>query len=75
MRKQLRDFRQRQAQALERKNLVQPRDFLGAVRAPARLRAHRRQQSARLVQPERLLADAEASRRFGRTEMTLSLRH
>lgn len=60
---------QGQAQAFQRQDLVQPRDLIGTVGAPAGLRAQRLKQTAALVQAQRLDADAEAPGGLAGTEM------
>ena len=63
---------QGQAQAFQRQDLVQPRDLIGTVGAPAGLRAQRLKQTAALVQAQRLDADAEALGGLAGTEMEVS---
>src|SRR5579862_275716 len=75
LREKLSDFGEREPQTLQRNNLVQSRDLFRAIDTPSRPRAQRRNKTMALVQSKRLLAYAEALRRFGRTKMTLFLGH
>ena len=68
---QLADTRQGQAKALERHDLVQPRDLVRTVGPPAGLRAQWLHEPALLVEPERLDRHAEALRGFGGVEVSV----
>ena len=68
-RQQLGDPCQGQPQSFERQYLMEAGDLLGAIGAPARCRAQRRDEAEPLVQAQRFGADAQTAGGFYRAEI------
>jgi hypothetical protein len=68
---QLADARQRQAEAFERHDLMQPRDLVRAVGPPVGLGSKRLHEPALFVEPERLDRHAEPLGGLGGAEMSV----
>ncbi|MCY1173167.1 hypothetical protein D9M73_133210 [compost metagenome] len=66
---------ERKAKALERDNLMQTSDLLGAIDPPARRRAFRPHQAVPLIHPQGLAAHPKAAGGVCGTEIRLGLRH